>query len=160
MEGCDHLQESQSPQKRLIDQLICVGRLHRTVLEKELNKTGVYRSQHYLLMYIADNPNVSQKEIARLHHVSAATVAVSLKKLECGGYIRRVVDQQDNRYNQICITEKGREVVEKSIRYFQKLENHIFEGFSMEEMEELLEYLERMSRNLEKFLPEAESKEV
>ena len=50
-----------------------------------------------------------------MYGVSGATMAVSLKKLEKGGYINRLVDQHDNRCNQICITEKGREVVEESV---------------------------------------------
>lgn len=106
-----------------------INRLHRMVLERQLNKTGVYRSQHQLLMYISANPNASQKDLAKMHQVSAATVAVSLKKLENGGYIKRVVDQDDNRYNQICITEKGKAIVEGSIAYFQTLEAQMYEGF-------------------------------
>ena len=102
---------------------------------------------------------ISQKEVARLHHVSAATVAVSLKKLESGGYIRRVVDQEDNRYNQICITEKGEKIVEKSVRYFQTVEKNMFDGFSLEEMEMLYEYLGRIRKNLNGLLPEAEREE-
>ena len=49
------------PFRRLVDTYLSVGCLHRTVLKRELNKTGVYRSQHQLLMYISDNPNASQK---------------------------------------------------------------------------------------------------
>lgn len=148
-----------TPFHRLVDLYISVARLHRNVLERELNRTGVYRSQHQLLLFIAEHPNASQKEVARLHHVSAATVAVSLKKLESGGYIRRVVDQEDNRYNQICITEKGEKIVEKSVRYFQTVEKNMFDGFSLEEMEMLYGYLGRIRKNLNGLLPEAEREE-
>ena len=72
---------------KLVEKYIQTNRRHRKILEQELNFTGVYRSQHQLLMFIADNPNVSQKELARLYGVSTATIAVSLKKLEQGGYI-------------------------------------------------------------------------
>ena len=72
-----------------------VNHLHRTILERKLNQNGLYRSQHQLLMYISDHPNQSQKEIARLNRISPATAAVTLKKLEKGGYITRIVDQED-----------------------------------------------------------------
>ena len=156
---CGRQRVPETPFGRLVDTYLSVGRLHRTVLERELNKTGVYRSQHQLLMYISDNPNVSQKEIAKLHHVSAATVAVSLKKLESGGYIRRAVDQSDNRYNQICITEKGQKVVASSIRYFQALEEKMFDGFSPEDVSCLENYLLRIQKNLSSVLPETEREE-
>lgn len=94
-----------------------------------------------------------------MHHVSTATVAVSLKKLENGGYIQRVVDQSDNRYNQICITEKGKAIVDGSILFFQKLEAQMYEGFGAEELETLQGFLDRIYHNLNKLLPEAEREE-
>ena len=149
----------ESPHRELVETYMCVGRLHRMVLERQLNRTGVYRSQHQLLMFIAENPDVSQKELAQLNHVSPATVAVSLKKLEHGGYIQRVVDEHDNRYNKICITEKGKAVVENSVRWFQKVERSIFDGFSPEEMTAMQGYLDRMYQNLSSLMPETESEE-
>lgn len=154
-----HIVAWDSPQRGLMNSFMRVNRLHRMVLERQLNRTGVYRSQHQLLLYIAHTPNASQKDIAKLHHVSTATVAVSLKKLEQGGYIKRVVDQKDNRFNQICITEKGMEIVDGSIRFFKQFEKQVFEGFSEEELAVLQEYLDRVSRNLNQLLPETEREE-
>lgn len=159
MKRCHGFEGWDFPYRELVETYMNVGRLHRTVLERQLNRTGVYRSQHQLLMYIAENPNASQKEIAQLNRVSPATVAVSLKKLENGGYIRRVVDEHDNRYNKICITEKGRAVVENSVRWFQKVERTIFDGFSSEEMAAMQGFLNRMQQNLSGFLPETEREE-
>ena len=105
----------QSPEHCLVEKYIRVARLHRSMMERRLDGTGVYRSQHQILMFVSDNPNVSQKELARMYGVSGATIAVSLKKLERGGYIRRLVDQEDNRCNQICITDKGRQVLVDSV---------------------------------------------
>lgn len=154
-----HLKQWSSPYHHVVETLVGVNRAHRMVLERQLNKTGVFRSQHQILMYIADNPNVSQKDIAALHHVSTATIAVSLKKLENGGYIKRVVDQKDNRFNQICITPSGKAVVENSIRCFQETEERMFDGFSPEELEQLDTMLGKMRQNLEQLIPEKESEE-
>lgn len=154
-----HFRSWDSPYRNLMHTYMGINRLHRMVMERQLNKTGVYRSQHQLLMHIADNPNTSQKDLAAMHHVSTATVAVSLKKLENGGYIRRVVDQDDNRYNQICITEKGRAVVDGSILFFQKLEAQMYEGFEPEELVVLQDFLDRIYHNLNGLLPETEREE-
>lgn len=162
MKGCrhrPHLKEWDSPYRNLMHTYMGIHRLHRMVLERQFNKTGVYRSQHQLLMYISENPNTSQKDLAAMHHVSTATVAVSLKKLENGGYIKRVVDKQDNRFNQICITEKGKAIVEGSIAYFQKLETQMFEGFGPEELLQLQGFLDRVFQNLNGILPETEREE-
>ena len=39
-----------SPEHRLIEKYIRVTRLHRSVIEHRLEGTGVYRSQHQILM--------------------------------------------------------------------------------------------------------------
>ena len=120
--------------------------------EHRLEGTGVYRSQHQILMFASHNPNVSQKDLAEMYGVSGATMAVSLKKLEKGGYINRLVDQHDNRCNQICITEKGRKVVEESVLIFQRLERCMFEGFSEHDMDVLGNLLDRIYGNLDQDL--------
>lgn len=141
-----------SPAHRLVEKYMKINRIQRSVIERQLGKTGVYRSQHQILMFVADSPNVSQKEIAAKYGVSTATIAVSLKKLEKGGYIRRIVDEKDNRFNQICITEKGRKVVDDSVKTFTRIENRMFEGFSEEEFKSLEQFLDKVFHNLEKEL--------
>ena len=78
----------------VLTQYIRIMKLHRSILEQRLNKTGVYRSQHQILTTLAEHSNASQKEIAEYLNVTAATIAVSVKKLEKGGYITRIVDQR------------------------------------------------------------------
>lgn len=153
------LMQWSGPYHKVVETLMGVNRTHRMVLERQLNKTGVFRSQHQLLMYIAANPNVSQKDIATSHHVSTATIAVSLKKLENGGYIKRVVDQKDNRFNQICITPRGKAVTENSIQCFKEAEERMFEGFLQEELDQLEGLLGKVRKNLEQMLLEKESEE-
>lgn len=155
IKGC-HNNCYDSPYHNLVDGFIHTSRLHRAVLERHLNKTGVYRSQHQLLMYISMCPNASQKKIAEQFHISTATVAVTLKKLEKGGYICRAVDQEDNRFNQIKITEKGQAVVDKGIACFRNTEQRMFQGFNEEERQDLEGYLARMRQNLQQLLDETE----
>lgn len=133
----------------LIKLLIRMSRLHKGILEHDLKDTGVYRSQHQILMAIAMHPGISQKEVARYHHSSPATVAVSLKKLEKGGYIRRIVNDQDNRYNRIEITPRGQEIVSQSRRIFEQVEQDSFRGLSDQELAVMGHCLMQMCANLE-----------
>lgn len=131
---------------------------HRKVMQSYLNETGVYQAQHRLLMSIYHNQNVSQKDIAAAMDVSPATIAVSLKKLEKGGYIKRETDTGDNRLNQITITEKGNRVVEQSKRIFESADKRIFEGFTESEKNTLAALLEKLSSNLAKMEEEIKSR--
>ena len=118
------------------------------VLKKKVNHTGVYQSQHRLLMHLNHHPNCSQVEIARELEISPAAVAVSLKKLESGGYITRETTESDNRTHRVTITPKGRSVIERSEQMFWETEKAMFEGFSEEEMQSLQQFFERIYENL------------
>lgn len=146
--------------RNLTENWMDINHLHRTILERKLNQNGLYRSQHQLLMYISEHPNQSQKEIARLNRISPATAAVTLKKLEKGGYIHRTADNRDNRYNKICLTEKGKMVVEYGIRYFSQIQQRMFAGFTEEERIQLTGELERIKKNLTEFLSETEREDI
>ena len=108
-------------------------------------------------MEIAHRPNASQNDIARSMDVSAATVAVSLKKLEKGGYISRAVDKADNRFNKITITAKGNRVVERSKQIFASADQKVFIGFTDEEKHTLSELLQKLDINLDRMEEEIKS---
>lgn len=123
-------------------------KLHRCILETRLKNTGVYRSQHQILMILTDHTDVSQKELAERLYVSTATIAVSVKKLEQGGYITRIMDQNDNRMNKLCLTDKGRHMVEISREYFMSVETQMFHDFSKEELAVMEQFMIRIYNNL------------
>jgi len=136
--------------KSIIHQLILFAIKHRKILQNYLDETGVYHAQRRLLMEIAHCSNVSQIDIARAMDVSAATVAVSLKKLEKGGYINKEIDEGDNRLHQITITEKGQKVVEQSKQIFELTDRKVLEGFTDEEKSTLYSLLQKLNANLVK----------
>lgn len=140
--------------KRTVWNFRKADRLFKRMIEKRVSTTGVYRSQHQLLMYIAHHPGSSQTEIADKMEISPAAAAVSLKKLEKGGFVRKSLDESDNRINQIELTEKGIEVAEKSHRMFAEIESVMFQGFRDQEVRELQNCLERICENLENAMTE------
>ncbi len=136
--------------KTAIRSMIRLMRNHRAAMERRLESTGVFQAQHKLLMEIAANPNRSQKELADRMEVSTATIAVSLKKLEKGGFVARAADVNDTRFNQVVLTEKGRTAVEQSIEIFREIDEKTFEGFSEDEINEFLSYIRRITENVKK----------
>jgi len=144
--------------KVIVHQLINFAMKHRRIMQNYLDETGVYQAQHRLLMEISRNPNISQNDIAKLMDVSAATVAVSLKKLEKGGYINKVMDEEDNRLNKITVTEKGNRVVEHSKRIFQSVDRKAFDGFTEEEKHTLFALLQKLNTNLDRMEDEIKLK--
>lgn len=118
------------------------------LIEKKVSTTGVYRGQHQTLMHIAHHPNASQAEIAEWMDISPAALAVSLKKLEKGGYIVRCSDVSDERRKRIELTELGNEIVAVSHKMFMEIEQQMFSGFSEKEIEEVNQYMNRILENM------------
>lgn len=145
-------EKSAAMDHRLVMEFMRAGKAHRNLLEHHLNRGGLYRSQHQVLMCIWMNQGASQKEIARIHNVSTATIAVTLKKLEQGGYIERLVNKDDNRFNKIGLTEKGKREAESSHIFFSRVEDDMFQNFSAEEKEEFYRSITKLSENLERML--------
>ena len=144
----DNRDNEKNSSMKIIHQLISFAMKHRKIMLHYIDETGVYHAQHRLLMEISCNPNASQNDIAKLMDVSAATIAVSLKKLEKEGYINKEMDEGDNRLNKISITEKGNRVVEQSKQIFESADRKIFEGFTENEKSTLSALLQKLDANL------------
>lgn len=144
--------------RKIIYQLINFAIKHKKIMQNYLDETGVYQAQHRLLMEIFHNQNASQNHIVKSMDVSAATIAVSLKKLEKGGYIKKEMDEVDNRLNKITITEKGKKVVEQSKQIFDSVDGRVFEGFTEEEKLTLFLLLQKLNDNLNSMEDELKSK--
>lgn len=149
-EAGDEFRSTVNPMKVMI----FVGQLHRRTLERLVGETGLHRGQHRMLMTLADHEFGSQTELANMLEISAATVAVSLKKLEKSSYIRKTVKEDDSRANFVQLTEKGKNIVESSRETFDKMDRQAVKGFSQEELNALREYLWRMYDNLSAYLEE------
>ena len=134
--------------RHLIWGIIRIGRGHRRLLEKEITNLGIHPSQHHILMYLAGNGASTQCSIAQAMEVSAATIAVSLKKLEKGKYVEKKTSEEDNRVNFIVLTKKGEEVVRKSQQLFEDTDEALFRGLTEEEKKQFYGFLEHMIQNL------------
>jgi DNA-binding MarR family transcriptional regulator len=130
---------------------ITTDKMHRKAIEKWATDAGMHRSQHRMLMYLSRCENIpSQKDLALHFDISPAAVTTALKKLESDGYIERgkCSLSSDSRVNEISITERGREAVKESKKYFHSVDEKTLEGFSDEELDSFIGYLERIQDNL------------
>lgn len=127
----------------------CTDRMHRRIFENAAShEFGIHRSQHIMLMCLSSGDQITQKTLAERMNISAAAVAVTVKKLEAGGFIERNVGTDDGRQNIIQLTEKGKSIVDKTQNLFTKIDSRMLEGISDEQLEVFYECLEKMHENL------------
>lgn len=126
-----------------------LGRMQHRIIEARVRSLGIHPSQHLLLMRLSDMGRFpSQTQIAEELDISPASVARTLKQLEAGGYIERCGSDVDGRRNEIAISCKGVEMVQRSKEIFDGLEAVSYAGFSEEELDQLEALLMREIDNL------------
>lgn len=135
-----------------IGAIIHLMRKHRCYCESEVKKFNIHHSQHKILMHIVkcDGKAPTQIEIAQHFHISAAAVAVTLKKLESAGYIARSARSNDMRNNEVVATELGKKLCKETEDAFDAIDQKMFEGFEKSEIIQFKNFIDRMLDNLSK----------
>lgn len=131
--------------------IIRLLRTHRARCDASVKSFGIHHSPHKMLMYISrcGENAPTQVQIAQFLSVSAAAVAVTVKKLEDSGYVKRVPLENDLRNNLVYITDKGRELAHLSTRSFDANDERMYRGMSKDDILQLRKYIDIMQKNLE-----------
>jgi len=142
-----------------VNMMMQTDKMHRCLLESKVKDFGMHITSHRVLMHLARfDKLLSQKELADRLSITPAAVTGILKRLEAEKYIERR-PSSDNRYNEISITDKGRDVVEHTKQTFGSADRALFEDFSDEELEVYVRCLEKMQNNIKKQLSEERNKQ-
>ena len=123
-------------------------RTHDILLNRILNRYGLYKGQPYILNLLERNPGMTQQELADRLEVSKATIAASLKRMERVGFIQRTPDPKDTRRNRITITEKGRKASHACHQEVMHLGDTLFSQVTAEDEKHLTDLLRRMYQSL------------
>ncbi len=121
---------------------------HRNIVDGKFREKGLYFGQPPILKYLSENENATQKEIADSLHISAPSVATSLKRMEEAGLVVRLESKKDARRNTVKLTKKGKELFDYAENLFLCVDNVTYKGFTEEEIDTMISYLQRMNNNL------------
>ncbi len=137
----------------IVKLFLLAARSHHHTFEKHAGDFGVHRSQHRILMYLSRRGEeiTTQKDIAANFQISAAAVAVSIRKLEAEGLILRSADKNDNRSNIITLTDKGLEIVTQTKTLINAIDEAMFNGFDEDEIVQFSAYLSRLCDNIRSY---------
>ena len=104
--------------------------------------------QPKILEYLFDHDGAVQKEIAAACLIEPATVTSLLNRMEKQGLIIRRINEDNRRFWNVFLTREGKEDAGKVTLAFEEAEQLALKGFSPEETEALLGYLNRIHDNL------------
>ncbi|MEZ0271711.1 MAG: MarR family winged helix-turn-helix transcriptional regulator [Methylophilaceae bacterium] len=113
----------------------------KKVFAKQLGPLQLKASEFSLLVLVASNPKVNQKQLGQALDISPPNMAVTIDKLVERGWVERVRSTQDRRAMQIHLTTSGRELVERAEKIAMTMENPALRVLSAAERALLIELL-------------------
>lgn len=141
-------------ENEFIKQLHLLNIYKRYIVDRRLEERGIYFGQPPILRVLSERPNATQRQIAEELHISPASIAVSVKRMEKSGMISRQTDVADARRNNLSLTEKGKELNSFAKNTFDSVDEAMLSGFSEEELEYMLKIIKRMNYNVLSVMPE------
>ena len=133
----------------LEDRLSLFMRTHHRTMHRYFQSVGMFNGHPHMLFHIAHCPGISQKELAARMEISPASVAISIRRLESAGLIRRQRDDRDARTLHLYLTPAGAEMDAACARGRDFLMDTLYRGFTPTEQQELYRLLDKMIVNLQ-----------
>lgn len=104
--------------------------------------------QPKVLEYLFDNDGAIQKDIAKACLIEPATLTSLLSRMAKSGLIDRKNKNGDKRYLCVYLTDKGKKSSTEVITKLNALENTALQGFTKDEKEQFIAFLNRVNKNL------------
>ena len=118
--------------------------------DETMQELDVTFSQHHVLVYLihCENNTASLKSLEKKFKVSQATMAGIVKRLEEKEVISSYTLPDDMRIKMVKLTEKGVGICKRSRELMVKSEEKMKKLFSETELENFVEYLNRIYKEL------------
>ncbi|MCI5892188.1 MAG: MarR family transcriptional regulator [Clostridiales bacterium] len=100
------------------------------------------------LEFIIEHDGCTQIELAEFLGITPASVAVSTKRMAKAGLIEKHEDKRNLRQKNLSVTEKGVRAVHDCRAIFDKFDEKMYAGISDDELDMLIELLERIIGNI------------
>lgn len=113
----------------------------RKDFERELGPLGLKVLDYSLMVLVASNPEVNQKQLGEALDVSAPNMAITLDRLVERGWVERVRSTQDRRAMIIHLTPAGRDLVKRAQKIAATMEEDTLAVLSPAERALLVELL-------------------
>lgn len=121
----------------------------RRECDAALRPTGLSMAQYVALRALADHPDASAAELARLCFVTRQSLQDLLAGLRAAGLIRNATTQTHGRTTALALTAAGRNRLTASHDAVLSVEESMLDGLSEHARDRLCELLVRCAENLE-----------
>ena len=134
-------QRSESAPNQLLLAVNELSRIFHKEMRKVCEENGVPVGYRSLLFHLMHHNGCSQKELSDHTKLKAATVSITLEKMERDGYIQRKKDESDGRAVKVYLTEKGIDIDRKNKEKLDELEKQLCSYIDKEAEEQAAQIL-------------------
>ena len=123
-----------------------------TFLTEKLKQRGFndFASSHgNILFQLNKNGKMTMGELAKAINRDKSTATVLVRKLENEGFVSIINDENDKRNKYILLSKKGMEYTKITSEISEDLLSTFYKGFSDQEKQIFLDFLERIEKNFE-----------
>ena len=125
-----------------------LSKLMHMEFNRAIANQGLFSGQHDIVFALLGNEGITLSALAKMLDISAATVSVSIKRMEKSGFIIKRQDDNDTRITRLYLTEKAKKAPENIKREMDSLEAVIKDGMTDVQAKELARLLETASQNM------------
>lgn len=140
----DHKGSPKTPMMLITD----IAKLFSCQMRRQADQIGVPSGYRHILVYLAHNEGINQLELAKITHLAAPTVCVTLQKMENDGFIIRKPCSKDARHLNIFLTDNGKKIERRMKQAADNTEKLTFDSFTESEKTELSALLLRAYERL------------
>ncbi len=126
--------------------------LRRIYIRQVEHTAPLNGTQVHLLEDILKHPGCKQIDVAERLNITPAAVAMTIKPLKQLGYLTAAVCPDNQRCKQLVLTEAGKDVLKSCCDVIDQFDAAVFDGFSETELQQLTDYLCRMTEHMERAL--------
>lgn len=128
---------------------VLTGRKIVRLLFLNLRAYDITPEQWTILRFLGDNERISQKELSEVSGKDQPTVTRILNIMDRKEWISRVANDQDRRSFFICLTERGRNLLEHLRPVVEETFEKALAGISAAQMEGFKQILKQVNDNLD-----------
>ena len=121
----------------------------RTELDRRLRPLGFSHSRWLLLWHLSRNDGCTQRELAELIGIEAATLVRLVDHMEREGLLKRCGSETDRRVKHLHLSDTGKKVVGDIRGYAADLRKEVLCGLSQSEIKTALDALNNIRGKLE-----------
>ncbi|MEJ2410507.1 MAG: MarR family transcriptional regulator [Novosphingobium sp.] len=138
----------EGPKRQVSWRMTVISRLQRNNFDRKVAALNVTRSQWAMIAIVARYPGSTQRTIAEYLEMSEASAGRLIDRLCADGLLERRDRRDDRRARAVYLTEKAEPLLAKLGTIASESEKRMFSGFSDAEIEQLLDFMDRIYENV------------